>query len=165
MKTITLNFKRNELLYDIKNLAFVEGDVIPNGTEPNRHLTKDIGEDGNIDRVTRILDLVFAEVVESLYAYTKANVEDGAIKDDTFTETETYTLYMNVDDSFSDTSAEYLEKLIHELLVARAIGEWLSITNPTASEKWYMKSTDVLAKIHSTSQKKSGRSRLKLHPW
>lgn len=165
MKTIKLNFKRSELLYDIKNLAFVEGDVVPEGTEPNRHLTMDIGEAGNIDRVTRILDLIFAEVVESLYAYTNIEVEDGISKDDTFKETDVYTMYMNVDDTFSDTSAEYLEKLIHELLVARVLREWLSITYPTASEKWNLKSADILDKVRATSRKKTGRTRLKLHPW
>ncbi len=165
MKTIKLTFKRDELLYDIKNVAFVEGDVIPGGTENNRHQTIDIAEEGNIDRVTRILDFVFAEIVESLYVLTRSDVVDGTVKADTFTETGVYTANLNVDDSFSDTSAEYLEKLIHELLVARVLGEWLSITNPTASEKWLLKANDVKDKILSTSRKTSKRSRLKLHPW
>lgn len=165
MKTIKLTFKRDELLYDIKNVAFVEGDVIPGGTENNRHQTMDIAEEGNIDRVTRILDFVFAEIVESLYVLTRSDVVDGTVKTDTFAETGVYTANLNVDDSFSDTSAEYLEKLIHELLVARVLGEWLSITNPTASEKWLLKANDVKDKILSTSRKTSKRSRLKLHPW
>lgn len=165
MKTIKLTFKRDELLYDIKNVAFVEGDVIPGGTENNRHQTMDIAEEGNIDRVTRILDFVFAEIVESLYVLTRSDVVDGTVKTDTFTETGVYSANLNVDDSFSDTSAEYLEKLIHELLVARVLGEWLSITNPTASEKWLLKANDFKDKILSTSRKTSKRSRLKLHPW
>lgn len=165
MKTIKLTFKRNELLYDIKNVAFVEGDVIPGGTENNRHQTIDIAEEGNIDRVTRILDLVFAEIVESLYILTKCDAEDGTIKDDTFTETDVYTANLNVPDDFSDTSAEYLEKLIHELLVAKVLGEWLAITYPTASEKWQIKASDIKDKILSTSRRTSQRARLKLHPW
>ena len=165
MKTIKLTFKRNELLYDIKNVAFVEGDVIPGGTENNRHQTIDIAEEGNIDRVTRILDLVFAEIVESLYILTKCDAEDGTIKDDTFTETDVYTTNLNVPDDFSDISAEYLEKLIHELLVARVLGEWLAITYPTASEKWQIKASDIKDKILSTSRRTSQRARLKLHPW
>ena len=60
-KTVTLTFKRDELLYDIKNMGFVEGDTKKVESEHERHQVMDVGEDGNVDRVTRVLDLTFSE--------------------------------------------------------------------------------------------------------
>ena len=74
-KTVKLLFKRSELLYDIKNYAYVEGDVMQVKTEHDRHQVQDIGETGNIDRVTKVLDLAYAESVEALFPYSKQEVE------------------------------------------------------------------------------------------
>ena len=82
-KTVKLTFKREELLYDIRNNAYVEGDVMQAKTEHDRHQVQDIGEDGNIDRVTRVLDLAHAECEEALFPYTKENVEQESEMDDT----------------------------------------------------------------------------------
>ena len=78
-----MTFKREELLYDIRNNAYVEGDVMQAKTEHDRHQVQDIGEDGNIDRVTRVLDLAHAECEEALFPYTKENVEQESEMDDT----------------------------------------------------------------------------------
>ena len=82
-KTVKMTFKREELLYDIRNNAYVEGDVMLVKTEHDRHQVQDIGEDGNIDRVTRVLDLAPAECEEALFPYTKENVEQETEMDDT----------------------------------------------------------------------------------
>ena len=82
-KTVKMTFKREELLYDIRNNAYVEGDVMQAQTEHDRHQVQDIGEDGNIDRVTRVLDLAHAECEEALFPYTKENVEQERKMDDT----------------------------------------------------------------------------------
>ena len=74
-KTVKLLFKRSELLYDIKNYAYVEGDIMQVKTEHDRHQVQDIGETGNIDRVTKVLDLAYAESVEALFPYSKQEVE------------------------------------------------------------------------------------------
>ena len=81
-KTVKMTFKREELLYDIRNNAYVEGDVMQVKTEHDRHQVQDIGEDGNIDRVTRVLDLAHAECEEALFPYTKENVEQETEMDD-----------------------------------------------------------------------------------
>lgn len=82
-KTVKMTFKREELLYDIRNNAYVEGDVMQAKTEHDRHQVQDIGEDGNIDRVTRLLDLAHAECEEALFPYTKEDVEQETEMDDT----------------------------------------------------------------------------------
>lgn len=69
-----MEFMREELLYDIKNVAYVTGDTLKTDDEHDRHQVIDVGEDGNVDRVTRMMNLAFAEVVEWLSRYTKLEV-------------------------------------------------------------------------------------------
>ena len=44
---VTLTFKRDQLLYDIKNYAYVESHVMPAETEHAKHMVADVGEDGS----------------------------------------------------------------------------------------------------------------------
>lgn len=55
---VKLTFEREQLLYDIKNNAYVESHVMAPETEHAKHMVADVGEEGNVDRVTRVLDWV-----------------------------------------------------------------------------------------------------------
>ena len=70
-KTSVLTILRPELLQDIAGMGYVEGDMIKTDDEHDRHQVQDIVEDGNVERVTRVLDLTFAEITELMYPYTK----------------------------------------------------------------------------------------------
>ena len=59
-----------------ENYSFVEGDIMQAEDEHARHQVFDIGQDGNVDRVTRILNLVHSECVEMLFPYTKEAVRE-----------------------------------------------------------------------------------------
>lgn len=161
-KTVTLTFYREQLLYDIKNLAYVEGDVLPDDAQHSKHQVQDIGEEGNIDRVTRMLDLALAHCVEVLYPFSKVNVESGLVLNDNFTETATYTVNLLVPDDFSDTTAKYLEQLIHNLLVYYVLADWMSIANvanPQSAANWAAKAQDLEDKIKSNLNARTGRVR------
>ena len=67
---VAFEFKRNELLYDIGNYAFIEGDILEDEDEHRRHQLIDINEAGNIDLVDRMLALAHSECVEFLYPYS-----------------------------------------------------------------------------------------------
>ena len=75
-KTVRLKFLRSELLYDIKNYAFVEADVMGEERQHGQHVLAEIGEEGNVDRVNRILAVVHAAAVEMLYPYTKVEPQE-----------------------------------------------------------------------------------------
>lgn len=75
-KAVTLTFKRTELLYDAENYSFVEGDIMKADDEHARHQVFDIAAKGNIDRVTRVLNLAHAECVEMLFPYSKEEIPD-----------------------------------------------------------------------------------------
>lgn len=162
---VTLRFYRSELLYDIKNYAHIEWDVTKVENAHDKHMIADIGEKGNVDRVTRVLDLTFAQCVELLYPYVKRQVKERSNRDDELEEEEEYVLKMKVPDSFSETTVTLLEKLIHELLVCAVLADWFSITKPDAAASWAARVEALEAEIRRTKNSRSGRLTRKLHPF
>lgn len=146
--SVKLTFSRKELLYDIKNYAYIEGHVMGEEHQHAQHTIVDIAEEGNVDRVTRILNLTYASVVEMLYFFTKEEVVSEELND-ILDEPENYVLNLEVPKSFSRTSVNLLAQLIHEFMVCRVLYDWLSITNPNAARKWYENSEEAKDRINT----------------
>ena len=160
---IELHFLRRELLDDIKQFAFVEADLMSDDGIHAKHQTFDIVEDGNIERVTRVLSLAFSECVEILYPYTKTPVEELEVRDDTLISDIDYKIEMHVPGTYSKTTCDLLEKYIHEFLVCSALADWFSITKPEASVNWKHKAEEAKdgirgAKIRFTKKVRRGSS-------
>lgn len=164
-KNVELTFLRSELLYDIKNIAYVEGDIIPSNGEHNRHQTIDVGETGNVDIVTRTLNLAYTEVMDELYPFTKKEVECGTTKDDVMQEPFDYVIAMQVPAEFSQTTVDYLENLIHDYLVTRVLIDWLGITYPDRKAHWQERLEELSDKIQACKHRRTGRIRRTLTPW
>lgn len=164
-KTVTLTFKRVEVLDDLKQNSYVAGDIMPGEDEHRKHQVFDIAEDGNVDRVTRILNLTMAEVRELLYPYTKSAVEEGDSRVNDLAVVEQYNITMTVPESFSKTTLSYLELLIHELITDRIMFDWLTQTYPEAAKVWEEKAEKTLAKIQETKNKRMRRGRRTMTPF
>ena len=163
MKTITLSVSRNEILYDVNNISFVTSDLMEQGEA--KHQVADVGQKGNVDWATRIMNLSFREVVEALYPFAKTAVEDGYTKDDTFTENSTYSVELNVVDDFSQTTADLIVELIHNFMVYRILYEWFIITSPDRAKEWETKYLETLRDIRNKLNNRTGVTRRKLSPW
>lgn len=124
-----LVFKREELLYDIANMAYVEGDITPAQDSHERHQIQDVVEDGNIDRVLRKIDLAVDACTEALYPYTKTEIDLEESREDTLESEGDYYIGLMLPTDFSKTTVNYLEKLIHEYIVCYVLADWMSITN------------------------------------
>lgn len=165
-KDATLTFKRAELIYDASNYSFVEADILPEGDECRRHQVFDIGQDGNVDRVTRVLNMAHAECVEMLYPYTKEEIPDEQeALDDVLKEPETYEIKLTLPETFSLTTLRLLEGLIHEYLVCRVLADWMSITNPESEANWQRKFTTLREKIRTALVSRTKMIRRKLSPF
>lgn len=165
---VTLTFKRSELLYDARNMAYVEGDIIPTADEHDRHQIVDIGEDGNADRVARVIGLIMAEVRELLFPYTKTPIGTHEQEDDALETPEKYVVEMKVPRDFSETTIDLMEKYIHEYIVCRVLQDWMSITNlknPNSATTWQMKAQEAKEQIASTLNAKRYRVRRTLTPF
>lgn len=150
---VRLKFRRDELLYDIKNYAYVESDIMTDERQGSvishaQHQLADIGEEGNVNRVSRILSLVHAEVIEMLYPYTKREPIEGEL-DNILVVPSEYTILMRVPKTMSRTTTRLLEKLIHEYMVYRVMSDWLSITNKDAAVGWRERAEETKAEIES----------------
>lgn len=165
-RAATLVFKRAELLYDAKNYSFVEGDIMTAGDEHVRHQVQDIGESGNVDRVTRILNLAHAECVEMLYPYTKEELQEELDElDDILKESDEYRIELTLPATFSLTTVKLLEHLLHEYMVCRVLADWMSITNPSSQANWETKLKSQKDKIQTSLVSRTGKLRRKCKPF
>ena len=154
-KTVTLTFKRSELLYDVENYSFVEGDIMETENEHARHQVFDIGQSGNVNRVTRVLNLTHAECVEMLYPYTKEEIVAP----------EEYHIVLTLPEDFSLSTVKLLKHLIHEYLICKVLADWMSITNPSSKANWEEKIMSIRVKIQTSLMSRKGKIKRKLKPF
>ena len=184
---VKLTFEREQLLYDIKNNAYVESHIMAPETEHAKHMVADVGEEGNVDRVTRVLDLSDWENFdyigfavdagdrvtrvldlgismcrEMLYPWSKKEIVKLCL-DDKLKEREQYHINMSVPNTISQTTLTYVERLIHEYLVCRGVADWLSITNPSKSETWLAKAAEAEQEIRTSIHSRMERKRIRQH--
>lgn len=165
-KAVTLTFKRKELIYDAENYSFVEGDIMKTDDEHARHQVLDIAAKGNIDRVTRMLNLAHAECVEMLFPYSKKEIPEWLeATDNVMAVPEEYYIVLNLPEGFSMTTVELLTHLIHEYLVCRVVADWMSITNPDCKENWEEKFKGIRTRIQTSIVSRTEKIRRKLKPF
>lgn len=161
---VTLVFHRGQLLYDIKNYAYIEGHVWGEENQHAQHTLVEIGEEGNVDRVNRILEVVHAAAIEMLYPYTKQDPLEDEVICDRMVTPDKYLIKMEVPKTMSRTTLHLLNKLIHEFMVARVIYDWLSITHPEAARNWLEKALEATEEINSVKNSRTGVLRRPSHP-
>lgn len=163
-----LTFSRAELQYDIENYAFIEGDAMGAGIEMEeahqKHLLQDIGQKGNNDRVSRVLDCEVARVREMLYPYTKYSIENPELTNK-LTEPDNYGILLKLPLEFSQTSLNLLEKMVHEYLVCKVIEDWMMIVYPAKAQAWGMRAEAAAQQMRVTMNTRNGRVRRRLGPW
>ena len=167
-KPVGLRFGRDELLYDIGNYAYVEGDVMPAKDEHARHQVFDVTQEGNVDIATRILNLAHSEVTEMLYPYTKERVDADECYGDELEEPETYVIDMKVPENFSRTSLKFLRQLVHEYMVYRVLYEWMGLANlgnPGSRQIWHERLEGIRTQIKSAVRWRTGPLRLGRYPF
>lgn len=164
-KNVTLKFHRAELMYDIENCAYIEGHVWGEENQHAQHTLVEIGEEGNIDRVSRILGVVHAAAIEMLYPYTKEEPIADEVMCDRLKTPEDYDISMQVPATMSRTTLQLLKELIHEFMVARVIYDWLSITHPEAARNWLEKALEAKEGINRIKNNRTGVLRRPSHPF
>ena len=161
---VVLSFKRDELLYDIENYCFIEGDVTQAESDKIKHDIQAIGDDGNVDRVTRVLNLRMAKCKELLYPYTKHEVHRKEL-DDVLKEPGVYGIILKVPTTYSQTTINYMEQLIHEYLVCEVMTDWMSFVNMQKVEMWKLRSEEAKKELKSCLCKRITGIRRKMHPF
>lgn len=162
---VSLLFKRDELLHDISNNSWVQSEVSASDNVNVKQELKDIVQDGNLDRVLRVLQLAHQECIELLYAYTHTDIVGGEHLNDAFADPKNYVIDMKVPTTFSRTSLEYLVHLVHEYLVCSVLSDWTGITMSENRQLWIERLEDIKEKIIATMNRRSGRVRRSQSPF
>lgn len=162
---ITLKIYREVVLNEVRQCAYVEGDIMAADDEHRKHQIFDITEDGNIDRVSRVLSLAIADCRELLYPYSATSKNGSDSYDNGFDEAAVIEIALNIPPTVSYDTVRLLKELIHEYAVACIMTDWLSITKAESAENWERKAEALRQKIHNTIQLRTKRMKRRLSPF
>lgn len=170
-RLVAIYLQRKYLQYDIETLAYVEGDIMPTDDSHAQHQLQDIGQEGNNDRLTRVLDLAYTEVLHRLYPHDKEPLYESDYLDNDPAESEgddedgEYEVKLYLTPTFSRVTIKFIARLIHEFMVNRAMAEWTSVTKPEVTERYMTKADDDMRKIQSALVARRSRVKIKMHPF
>lgn len=147
-------FDLDELKFDIANPAYVMGDVarvndnyghdiLGDNREHLMHQWKDVCEEGNIERVKRVISLCVGEVENLLFRWTRYGGGAHFSTDNQTRNVAEYVVEMKVPVSFAESTCVYLRDLIHEYIVSSVLEDWASITYPEAQPTWERKKNEL----------------------
>lgn len=135
---VIFRFKADNLLYDIKNIAFMTGDQLPEQPDEKvRSNIQDVAEEGNVDFLRRKLELAYHEVKERLYTYLERMTFPVEIEDDDIRERHEYVMALRVPVEASESTLELVKNLIHEYLVNFTLAEWFAIVKKDEAQVYY----------------------------
>lgn len=179
MKTCCKGYKvmielvKKELIYDIKNTAFIFADSYSNPNVDAKQLKNvfDVSEDGNMDKLARILDSAVEDCREMLFRFTKLEMLGGGFDSDEWAECigspaneeENYYLAMRMPQGFSKTSVHTMTVYIHDYIVNQCMYEWLMVVFPDGADRFWALAEDKKQKIQAASNRSANRPRIALH--
>lgn len=164
-KKIDITLYRKSLLYDISNVAFIIGSSNPEIDDKTRSSIIDICIDGNVDRVTRMMNMAVNELINKIYAFTKDRVLEDCKISNLHIEPDKYQIQMSVPLGFSKTTASVLTDYMHEFIVNFIISDWLSFTKKDEMQIWESKSDICISKIKSVINNRVFATKRKLSPF
>ena len=140
--------KKKALLYDISNLAYVIADT---GQPLNHglHRVRDICQEGNLDRVARILGLAYSEICAILAPILRSPDLDTEADNSRKPHDYCFTFKNEGELQYSLTSEIKLAltETCREYMVSMVLADWLSITLPEAADVWKFKLEEASAKL------------------
>lgn len=163
---VTLVYNVREVLYDVSNMAWVQGDLIDSHDYDHvRHLVQDIIEDGNRDRVMRVMRLAFAEAEGMLQPWSKIRFSGSVYLDNEPEDEDELVMLLSVPAKTDRGTIELILQLVHEWLVCRILQDWLSITWPEGAAVWAVKIEELREAIRNAKNRSQWITRRKLSPW
>lgn len=159
---ILLIFDAEELIDDIREAAFVQGDaarvndnyghdLLEQDREHKMHQWIDIVEDENIHRVRRVLALSLSECEQMLHKMAYRGMYDHTSTDNVEGRKREYVIELVAHRSFSENSVTYLMRLINEYMTASVLSDHAARTYPEAMQYWTAKKTDVANSIKNVA--------------
>lgn len=162
---------RDELTYDVKNTLYIfargqEGQ----GVAPRKMaMVYDVGEDGNRDKLARLLDAAVEDCREKLYALTRREGRE-AYASDLWEEVagaeengeEEYLLRLSLPVSMSATSVRTMAVYMHDYVVNTVAKEWLLLVYAEGAAQFAALADDAEARMKSAARKVARARRIRM---
>ncbi len=154
---VRTKLSKEDILYDIANLGYIEGDVVGEDAIHVKHVIQDICQEGNVDRVERILELVWLRCLDIL--------SPVSAPDEELDRYEVLVAVKRIVLRRHSAAVRSIPALVRELMTATVLWEWLGISNARAAEKWGIKCEDLWDRLRSIVLRLQSPVRRPLSPW
>ena len=172
---VMIELLKQELVYDIKNTAYVFADSQTRQDTDSHtlHNIFDVAEVGNRDRLARILDSAVEDCREILYRFCKVDMHGGGFDSNEWEECvgspvndeEAYYLIMVMPKDFSATSVHTMTVYIHDFIVYQSLYEWMMLVYPDGAERFKLLAEEKKQKFKEASIRTTGHTRIMIHPF
>jgi hypothetical protein len=119
MKSVTIPFSKEKVLYDVSQTAYVIADSVEKTNAHQLHQLTDITQEGNIDIVNNTLSIAFSE----LQLLMGKNLREEE-------KPQPLTLYLSVSDNFVTPHHNLLSDAGHYYLVWRILYDFCQLSYP-----------------------------------
>jgi len=161
---LLVRLKREELIYDISNVAFITGDMMLSDVKL-QSIVQDVANEGNVDKISRSLTRIHNELINALTAYTKVDTLEDIVVSDDLDIPEYYEISLTVPQTFSAPNAKSVMTAAHDYMVNMSLYEWFCITKKDESSVYEEKALKELRNIKSYMSKRTTSLRIKKRPW
>ena len=126
-KSISLQLKMSELIYDIQNKTYLTGRSLSEGTNHSHIANMQANDDDeNEAQILRSITMAYSVLRNRLAEYLETN--DSATTNDSFSSEEELTLTLQMPSNFNGTVTQSIGEAAHQFIVATAIADWFAIT-------------------------------------
>ena len=143
-----MKIRKKALLYDIANMAYMIADT---GEPLNHslHKVRDICEEGNIDRVSRILGIAYAEILNVLSPVMSPSGLNPCRDNSSVPHDYSIEFSDNEFLRFRLTTERKLKirERAHEYMVGMALADWLGMTLPPAADVWKERAEEAICSL------------------
>lgn len=137
----------NEVIADIRSAAWLESELHPELDRHHRHEMADICEDGNIERVWRVLALAEVEV---RLALSRILHEKEAAKKDNGLECPEIWQFLFLP-GLAPSVLSFIREKIHEYMVARVMADRAGVIIMASAEIWEERGKDALLALNQAA--------------
>lgn len=168
---VMMELMKSELVYDVANTTYTFADALSVDDAHEKHNIIDVAQDGNRDKLARILDEAVEDCRETLYSLGKGHVGGSWYETDEWedcvgsptNDEESYYLKMFAPRYFSTQSLHTMTVYAHNYIVNKAVFDWLMVVYPKGAEQFKVLAEDTKEKLLRSANRGSSQIRIKPH--
>lgn len=166
-----MELQKNELVFDVANTTYTFADSLGTEDVHEKHNIMDVAQDGNRDKLARILDEAVEDCREVLYNFGKGYVGGSWYETNEWedcvgsptNEEEAYYLQMFVPSTFSSNSIHTITIYAHNYIVNKSVADWLMVVYPKGAEQFTLLAEKTKEKLLHAANRGSGQIRITPH--